>query len=565
MTTFAVAFAEALEELGVRHAFGVSGGAISFFWSALGGTGIEVTHFRHESGAAFAACEASIASDRPVVVFVTSGPGLTNVLTGMYAARHEAARVILVSASTESGMLGRRPIQETGPRTLPWDGIFTAGPLFDFAAVVGSPGELPEVVGTLADGLAGRSRFLAHVSLTLPAQRGAATPVRPRAGTAARHGEADASVAAAEAYELLRDEPWVLWVGAGTRHLAGPVRRLARAAGVPVMATSRAKGVIPEDDPAYLGVTGFAGHPSVLAYLDRHRPRYTLVLGSALGDTASGYHPGYLPTGALIHVDLDPSVHGQAYPAAKTVPVVADTGAFCTRLIELFEAGQPAPPVPAAPGVRPFPDAAAPGRGDRVHPGELMDAVQDVFVDSGQLVMAETGNALAWAVNRLRFTDPTLWRGPSGLVGSMGHFCTGVVGAALATSRTAVALVGDGSMLMLSEVSTAVAAGAPAIWVVLNDSCYNMCAQGARVLGLTNVDCSLPETDFAAYARALGAAGLTVRRAEDLGSSLTAALRMTGPVVVDVHIDPDAAAPTAGRNAGLLRESAPEPAEASQP
>ena len=74
MSTFAVAFAEALEQLGVRHAFGVTGGAISFFWSALGGTGIDVTHFRHESGAAFAACEASIASGRPVVVFVTTGP-----------------------------------------------------------------------------------------------------------------------------------------------------------------------------------------------------------------------------------------------------------------------------------------------------------------------------------------------------------------------------------------------------------------------------------------------------------------------------------------------------------
>jgi acetolactate synthase I/II/III large subunit len=563
MTTFAVAFAEALEELGVRHAFGVSGGAISFFWSALGGTGIEVTHFRHESGAAFAACESSIASGRPVVVFVTTGPGLTNVLTGVYASRHEAARVILVSASTERGMHGRRPIQETGPRTLPWDGIFTAGPLFDFATVVGSPGELGAVVGTLADGLAARPRFLAHVSLTLPGQRGAvpsATPVRAPARTAAWPGSAGAGAAgigeaAVAAYDLLHDQPWVLWVGAGTRHLAGPVRRLARAAGVPVMATPRGKGVIAEDDPAYLGVTGFAGHPSVLTYLDRHRPRYTLVMGTALGDTASGYHPGYTPSIAFVHVDLDPSVHGQAYPAVKTVPVVADTGAFCTRLAELLEAGQPAP-VLAAPGVRPFPDAAPPGPGDRVHPGRLIDAVQAVFVDSGQLVMAETGNALAWAINGLRFTDPTHWRGPSGLVGSMGHFATGVVGAALATSRTAVALVGDGSMLMLNEVSTAVATGAPAIWVVLNDSCYNMCAQGAQVLGLTDVDCSLPETDFAAYARSLGAAGITVRHADELDGSLAAALRATGPVVVDVHIDPRAGAPTAGRNAGLLRDGA---------
>jgi acetolactate synthase-1/2/3 large subunit len=186
----------------------------------------------------------------------------------------------------------------------------------------------------------------------------------------------------------------------------------------------------------------------------------------------------------------------------------------------------------------------------------VIDAVQAVFVDSGQLVMAETGNSLAWAVNRLRFTDPTRWRGPSGLVGSMGHFSTGVVGAALATARTAVALVGDGSMLMLNEVSTAVATGAPAIWVVFNDSCYNMCAQGAQVLGLTNVDCSLPETDFAAYARSLGATGITVRHAGELNDSLGAALRAAGPVVVDVRIDPRADAPTAGRNAGLLRDGA---------
>lgn len=149
MTTFAVAFAQALEELGVRQAFGVGGGAISFFWSALGDTGIDVTHFRHESGAAFAACEATIASDRPVVVFVTTGPGLTDVLTGAYASRHEPARVI-----PESALSGRRPIQETGPRTLPWDGIFTAGPLFDFATVVSSPSELRAVVDALADGLA---------------------------------------------------------------------------------------------------------------------------------------------------------------------------------------------------------------------------------------------------------------------------------------------------------------------------------------------------------------------------------------------------------------------------
>src|SRR5205823_4938501 len=142
-------------------------------------------------GAAFAACEASIASGAPVVVFVTTGPGLTNVLTGAYAARHEPARVILVSASTESGMYGRRPIQETGPRTLPHEGIFTAGPLFDIATVVTSADELPAVVGVLAEAVTGQRRFVAHISLTLPAQRGLTSRIHPPTRAAAPDRTAD--------------------------------------------------------------------------------------------------------------------------------------------------------------------------------------------------------------------------------------------------------------------------------------------------------------------------------------------------------------------------------------
>jgi acetolactate synthase-1/2/3 large subunit len=558
VTTFAAAFAAALEDLGVRRAFGISGGAISFFWSALGGTGIEVTHFRHESGAAFAACEASIESGAPVVIFVTTGPGLTNVLTGIYAARHEAAQVVLVSASTERAMYGRRPIQETGPRTLPQDGIFTAGPLFDYAAVVTSTGQFPALIDALTDGLTRRPGFVAHISLTLSVQREEIDRVvRPSLSTTRRVRDRGdpAEHAAAEAYTLLRDQPWVLWIGGGTRQLSGPVRRLAHAAGVPVMATPRGKGVIAEDDPAYLGVTGFAGHQSVLTYLEHHRPAYTLVLGTAMGDFASGYNPSYAPASAFIHVDVDPSAHGQAYPAVKTIPVLCEAGAFCDRLSELF-AAEPEPRPRPSLRVAPFDHDGLPTGGGLIDPSHVMAVVQSVFVDNGVLVMAETGNALAWAINQLRFADPLGWRAPSGLVGSMGHFSSGVVGAALVSSRKAAALVGDGSMLMLNEVSTAVHTDAAAIWVVLNDSRYNMCAQGAVVLGLTNVDCSMPVTDFAALGRALGATGITVQHPDELTASLTEALHATGPVVVDVRIDPERGAPTKGRNAGLLRDSA---------
>ena len=107
--TFSVAEAvvKILADMGVEYAFGVSGGAIAPVWAALHQSSIQVLHFRHEAGAAFAAIEAYFASDRPVVVFTTTGPGITNALTGLLAARWEGAKVIFVSASTSAPQRGR--------------------------------------------------------------------------------------------------------------------------------------------------------------------------------------------------------------------------------------------------------------------------------------------------------------------------------------------------------------------------------------------------------------------------------------------------------------------------
>src|SRR4249919_2900620 len=106
-TTLASALVEGLYRLGVRQAHGVSGGAMAAIWHALSASALQVRHFRHESGAAFAAIEEHFASGRPALVFTTTGPGLTNALTGLLAARGEGAKLILVSACTSSPARGR--------------------------------------------------------------------------------------------------------------------------------------------------------------------------------------------------------------------------------------------------------------------------------------------------------------------------------------------------------------------------------------------------------------------------------------------------------------------------
>ena len=124
---------------------------------------------------------------------------------------------------------------------------------------------------------------------------------------------------------------------------------------------------------------------------------------------------------------------------------------------------------------------------------------------------------------------------------------------------------------MNSEVNTAVKFGAPAVWVVLNDARYGMCAQGMAILSLS-ADASIPRTDFVALARAQGADGVRVEAERDLDQALEQAMEAAGPFVVDVRIDPSCLAPTGARNRGLRAQiqgaepgTAPPEREASFP
>jgi acetolactate synthase-1/2/3 large subunit len=137
----------------------------------------------------------------------------------------------------------------------------------------------------------------------------------------------------------------------------------------------------------------------------------------------------------------------------------------------------------------------------------------------------------------------------------MGHAAAGVVGAALARGRRAVALVGDDALLMHNEINTAVKYAAPATWIVLNDGRYGMCHQGMEALGL-QADALFPAVDFVAFARAQGADGVRVHTEDELDAAFACGACAHGPFVVDVLVDPAARAPALARNRGLARQLA---------
>jgi acetolactate synthase I/II/III large subunit len=532
--TVSDAVVELLTRLGVRSVYGIVGGAIAPFADVVGRSKLQFYAMRHEAGAAFAATEASLAAGRPTACLTTSGPGLTNALTGIIAARSEGAHVIVLSPSTTPRQRGRFAVQEMSEHALVPHTIESA---FDLTAHIESAEQLATVAARLASGFARPQGFVAHLSLPLSVQR-CACDLRfelPRA----RGGAAPSSADLEDAAEALR-EPFVIWAGFGARRASAELLELAERRRARVILTPRAKGVFPEDHPLFVGVSGIGGH-DVASRLAARPPKKILVLGTRLGEFSSTWDPALVPPGGFVHVDVDATVFGAAYPEAPTLGVVSDVQAFLQAII---------PRLPEASGSVEKPLAAPPrlpiGELSPVRPQSLMAAVQRAVIDeTDALVFAEPGNSFAWANHLLRFEAPRYRL--SGYWASMGHMVTGAVGAALETGRRGVVITGDGAMLMLSELSSAAQYHAPVLWIVLNDARYGMTEQGMKAQGFEPKGTQFPRVDFASLARSVGVEAAAVKHERELLPAIKAALGATGPFVIDVEIDPEERAPFLGR------------------
>lgn len=541
----------ALELAGVREAYGLLGGAGHPFFEAMQHASLRILHFRHEAGAVFAAMESWFAGARPVLVFTTTGPGITNALTGVAAARRDGAKLVLVSASTGAARRGRWAFQETSPWTMGNMGLFEPGSLFDLAARIESAQELPAVLSRLHAGLARRGGFVAHLSLSPDVQ---ASPIdRDLADVPAPREVMPPAVSDAQVEEIvtrLKGRDVLAWVGFGAREAWRATRAFVRACDARVVCTPRGKGIVAESDPAFVGVTGLGGHAAVLEEIAPRRPDVTVVLGTRLGEMSSFWREELVPRETFIHVDVDTDAIGTAYPEAPCLGVVADVGELLRRVTPRL------PPVTAprlgvvrreAPAIA----AAVPGPPGLVRASALLRAMQRIVVQgSDAIILAEAGNAFVWGSQALAFDQPGRYRVSMGF-GSMGHATTGVLGAALGSNGPAVALVGDGALLMNNEINTAVAYEIPAIWVVLNDGGFGLVDQGMRSIGFTPADLRIPRCDFAAIARAMGALGERVDREDGLDAALARALNSGRPYVVDVLVDPSERSPFGDRGASL--------------
>ena len=531
-STISNAIAIGLRRLGIEEVFTIVGGGIAPLAHALQACKFKIRHFRHEGGAAFAAVEASIASGKPVAVCVTTGPGLFNSLTGIAAGRADGGRILLLSGSTSPAMRGKGAVQETSPETLPTE-LFAPGSLFHFARLVADASEFPLIFSRLEGGFQRSGGFVAHLSLPLSLQ---SLPGQPFPAPDVKTYEARASSDAIhDVISLLRGRRFGVWAGYGATQASKELRQLVERTGCSVIATPRAKGVFPENDEHYIGVSGTGAHPSIMQYMQDYAPEYFLVLGSRLGEVTSFWSSAMVPKHGLIHVDIDETAFGAAFPTAKTIGIRAEIRSFLRDLLNALPPDFGQQPshsfsLPRMPQLTPRPER-------NVRTPFLFQEVQRIIIDGHDCpIMAESGNSFAWANHALRFTSPCRYR-TSAAFGSMGHFVTGVVGAALVRNDKVVVVAGDGAMLMNNEINTAVTYRAKAVWIILNDARFGLTEHGMQALNLTPVETQIAKTNFAMFAESQGAKGIVVEKESELAAALQMAMRSPDPFVVDVRVD----------------------------
>lgn len=548
-----------LEDCHVGAAFGVSGGFVFPLWVALSRSKkINLFHCRHESGCAFSTSEYSLCNKKPAVAFATAGPGITSALTGIKAARLDGSHVIFISSITGDNYTGKYPTQETIRDEINQFRVHNGQGFFDEIYFISSLSDYIKIKKEIPKKIKRASGMVIGIFITPAAQNIVMTDNVPHDGDnkILKNNIINNTplVSLDEITEAIMNNKVLFWVGFGARDASEEVRKIVALNQSRVISTPRGKGIFPENHPLCAGTTGIGSNKAAIkAELDPSRHPVVIILGTRLGELSSSYVQNLLVNSQVFYVGLNAHEVTQNLPL-QTVLIDSDIGTLLRGVLSNIAQKRKVVEVNniiSAPAIQDNGDY--PSRPRCLHPRTVMQVVQHIVIDKYDCYVAvDAGNFFIWAGRFLKFHQPARYR-ISTSFGSMSHYACGIIGISANTKNIAVGIIGDGSMLMSNEISTAVRYGLPAIWLVMNDSYYNMCRQGLDHLGQPPVDCEIPSTDFALFGQSMGAAGYTATNKDELELALISAITARRPAVIDVKID-QTVIPSLSHSASTQRE-----------
>ena len=541
---------ETLTELGVDTYYGIPGGAIACIYDALVDyPKLRVVNTRHETGAAFMAMGHARASGSIACLLTTSGPGITNAITGLAAALAESIPLIAIGGEVPRKNFGRGALQEGSRYQLDILGMVHS--VTKFAAEISNPNAASTLVQTaVGTALSGRPGPV-FLSLPLDVSNDRALPFESTLQPSTRFG-IDPRILDRAAAALQQAERGLIFAGSGARHPEAVqwLKTLATTLNLPVMTTPKAKGLFPESNPLSLGVYGIGGHPSTIEYLAT-RVDTLLVVGSGLGEMATnGWSSVLRPSQTFIQIDIDSRQIGKNYEVDYSL-----VGPAHLVLAELASRARPRERPPGLTGVKHLEPAAMDDASLPLNPAFVLRTLQRMLPPD-TIFSSDIGEHSLYAFQYLQMERPDFLVS-SGL-SSVGSGVGMAIGAKVSQPhRPVVAICGDhGFQVLGMELATCVHQEIGVVFAVFNDGCMRMLESDVKQQFGRTSPVSSHRIDFAAMAQALGGRGFTIRTAEDLAALPANLTASRLPTVLDIRIDPSSHFPMSGR-VTQLRHVAP--------
>ncbi len=533
------ALIQALKQQNIKHLFGIPGGQVLPLCDALYDADLHSILARHEQCAAHMADGYARASGEPGVCISTSGPGATNLVTGIATAYMDSSPIIAITGQVPKVMIGKDAFQEA-------DIIGITMPITKWNTQLRSAADIPKTVKA-AFHIATTGRP-GPVVIDLPRDVQTETAeIDPDSTMELKGYKPNINphpVQVRRAAEILTkaERPMMLLGGGAIISGAQQAIQLAEYLQTPVATTLMGKGSIPEDHPLSLGMLGM--HGTIEANKLVLESDVLLVVGARFSDRTTGKLDQFCPDATIIHIDIDAAEIGKN--AKVDLPIVADAKITLQMIYEQIakntEQKQKSVWTDRIKEIRKlYPPNDRNGDGKSLKPAEILAELRKLLPPNA-IVTTEVGQNQMWAALHYKALQPRTFLSSGGL-GTMGFGFPAAVGAKVAKPDVPVVdIAGDGSFIMTEQdLATSVAENIPVIVVILNNSVLGMVAQWQRLFYNRRYSWSklgdLP--DFVKLAEAYGAQGVRTQTMTEFTRAIKKAVKSDITTVIDVPISPE--------------------------
>jgi len=524
-----------LMDHGVEIIFGFPGGALIPMFDVLYDSSIKLVISRHEQGAIHMAEGYARATGKTGVAMATSGPGATNLVTGLANAYLDSTPIVAITGQVKSHLIGNDAFQEadmTGiSRPITKHNFLVSkvedlGRIFTEAfhiASTGRPG--PVLIDVPVDITLNKLETPANLTMRIPGYK-------PSLSGHIRQIQSAAKVINAS------DKP-LLYVGGGVMHseATDELRAVQKKGQLPITTTLMGLGVMDETDPLSLQMVGMHGTAS--ANYAMQECDCLIAVGARFDDRVTGKLETFAPNATIVHVDIDPTSISKVVKA--DVPVVGDAKDILAKMVDLIEARDRTPWLERiAAWKREYPLAYQYG-GEVIKPQAVIEKLGEL-TDHDAVIATGVGQHQMWAAQFFKFRKPRQIITSGGL-GTMGFGVPAAIGAQFACpDATVVDIDGDGSFSMtMVEIITAVQHGLRVKFIVLDNEYLGMVRQWQEMFFDKRYSGTVhPCPDFVKVAEGFGAKGIRVSDPAKLTDALKELLDYNdGPAVLVVAVDPE--------------------------